>query len=100
MKNTFTKIIEDSRGLNAEEKQDLVAVSDALPEEYKKKVTALLETFDEHSLVRQNFLKEKLEEAYDKLEDELIKDRVEEGKRVALLAKAREQIEKFFLHTY
>ncbi len=98
MKHTgtqFTKVIENSRGLNAEEKQDLMAVSDALPEEYTAKVSKLLTTFDEHSVARQQFLKEKLEEAYDKLEDELIRDGAEEGKKKELLTKAREQIEKF-----
>ncbi len=94
MKKQFIKIIEKSRALNAEEKRDLVAVSDKLPKEYKEKVSVILTTFDEHSKARQNYLKKKLEEAYAKLEDELIKDRVEEGKRAALLAKARDQIEK------
>lgn len=100
MSKQFKKVITISRALNSEEKRDLVAVSDALPEEYKKKVGTLLETFDEHSQGRQQFLKTKLEEAYDKLKQELIQDGVEEGKRVEILSKARSQIEKFFSKPY
>ena len=100
MKQKFLKVIENSRALNQEEKRDLAAVVDVLPEEYKEKVSALLETFDEHSNARQEYLKEKLEEAYINLENELETDGVGEEKKKELLAKAREQIEKFFLHTY
>lgn len=91
----FIKVVEKSRALNKEEKRDLVLVSDTLPKEYKNKVMKLLETFDEHSVTRRKFLRKKLEESYAKLEDELIKDGVEEGKIAAQLAKAREQIERF-----
>jgi len=97
MKNTgkqFIKVVEESWALNTEEKRDLVLVSDKLPKEYKDKVTKLLETFDAHSRARRNYLRKKLEESYAKLEEELNKDGVEEGKRAALLAKAREQIER------
>lgn len=90
----FKKGIENSRALNVEEKRDLAAVSDALPEEYKESVSKLLETFDAHSKARQEFLKEKLEEAYGKLEEELASEEVEEGKKKELLTRAREQIEK------
>ena len=100
MKNKFIKIIEHSRALTVEQKQDLAAVSDVLPEEYKEKVGTLLETFDEHSQARQEYLKEQLEGAYGKLEEELIKDGIEEGKRAALLAKARMQIENFSIKSY
>ncbi|MEK7577698.1 MAG: hypothetical protein AAB492_03750 [Patescibacteria group bacterium] len=91
----FTKVVEHSRALNTEEKRDLVAVVDALPEEYKEKVSALLETFDEHSNARQEYLREKLEEVYKNLEYELETDGVGEEKKKELLAKAREQIGKF-----
>lgn len=100
MKQKFTKIVEKSRALNVEEKRDLVAVADELPKKYKEEVSSLLETFDEHSLDRQQFLKKKLEEAYGKLEQELIQDGVEKGKRVEILSNARSQIEKFFSKPY
>lgn len=88
----FIKVVEESRALNREEKRDFALVSDTLPKEYKNRVVKLLETFDEHSVARYKFLRKKLEESYAKLEDELVKDGVEEGKRAELLTKAREQI--------
>lgn len=90
----FIKVVEKSRALNREEKRDLILVSDTLPKEYKNKVVKLLETFDEHSKARQEYLKEQLENAHAKLEDELVKDGVEEEQKNELLLRAREQIEK------
>lgn len=95
----FTTVIAKSRALNGEEKQDLLSLSDNLPKEYKEKTAALLDTFDAHSWGREKYLREKFEESYAKLEGELVKDGVEDGKRTALLAKARMQIEKLFIHT-
>lgn len=98
MKNTrkqFIKVVRESRALNTAEKWELVTVSDKLEKEYKDKVSKLLEIFDAHSVARRKFLRKKLEESYAKLEEELVKDGVGEGKIAALLAKAREQIERF-----
>ncbi len=94
------KIVEKSRSLNQEQKRDLAAVSDFLQKEYTKKVIYLLSTFDEHSLGREKLLREKLEQTYAKLEDELEKDGVEETKKIEVLNRARTQINNFFVKSY
>ena len=67
-----------------------------LPTEFQSKIASILAQVDENSRDREQLLRLKLEELYQKFRSRLEFEKIEEGKKQELLTKARKQIELFF----
>lgn len=69
---------------------------EGLPEEFQKNITEILSGFEDRSKNRQQLLRMKLEEQYQKFRAKLEFEHVDEEKIKELLEKARDVIEAFF----
>lgn len=94
-RSSFIDVVQNSRALSNEQKE-LFLGDPSMSEEYKKKITELLQIFDEKSKDREAYLRDKLEESYTQFISSLDEGGIGEEKKKELAEKARKQIEGFF----
>ncbi len=94
--DTFISSVKSSRGLSAQERQDLIEHAAEFPAKYRNKVVSLLRKFDAHVVARERILRERLNETLADFERNLVKEGVEDRMREELLRKAKAQCDQFF----
>jgi|GEM_PF-4110262 len=94
--DTFVRIVNSSRGLSVQERQDLIEHAAEFPVPYRNKVVSLLRKFDAHVVARERILRERLNETLASFERNLVKEGVEDRMREELLRKAKAQCDRFF----